>query len=151
MSHPSRSPRGLARPARRRRARSHPTLRNALAGLLCLATFGGTPTDDARQAGPPAANRQIASRQVATRQVASLQVANLQVANLQAPNPPASSAAATALAALFDPRPMMGPTVRADLRGAPLDAALVPAAPRLAPPVATLAAPDPAAAPAPGG
>ena len=131
MPHHLRSHGGHARPVRRRRSRSHPTLRNALAGLLCLVTLGGVPTGDGKHPGSPGAN--------------------LKTSNLQATNPQTRSAASTALAALFDPRPMMGLDVRANLRGAPLGAAFAPTAslaPSLAPPVATLAAVEPAANPA---
>ncbi|MCJ2038186.1 DUF2778 domain-containing protein [Methylobacterium sp. J-059] len=113
MPHHPRSSCGLTRPARRRRARRHPILRNTLAALLCLVTLEGVPPGGGTEPVP---------------QVASLQ---------------ARSTGSTALAALFDPRPMLGPEAGADRQGAPLGAALTPPEPRFAPPIATLAAAEP--------
>ncbi|TXN50306.1 hypothetical protein FV227_12400, partial [Methylobacterium sp. WL119] len=96
MPHHPRSSCGLTRPARRRRARRHPILRNTLAALLCLVTLEGVPPGGGTEPVP---------------QVASLQ---------------ARSTGSTALAPLFDPRPMLGPEAGADRQGAPLGAALTP-------------------------
>lgn len=120
MPHPSRIPCG---PARRRRARSRPNLRNALAALFCLATLGGAPpTEDAE----PAPVRP------------------------QAQDATASSAR---YAALFDRRPMLDPDARTAGQGAPLAAAFqvalappeVPAAPQTVQQAEVVPLPRPAA------
>ena len=107
---------------RRRQARSHPNLRNALAALFCLVSLGGVPPGDRTMPAP-------------------------QHATLQA-----RTAASPALAALFDPRPMLAPEARSDLRGAPLGADFALPATlatnQVAAPVATLAAAVPVTPPA---
>ena len=109
-----------ARPTRRRRARRHPHFRNGLAALLCLVTLGSVPPGDATAPLPPSLG-------------------------LRTP-----AGASPALAALFDPRPMLAPEARADRHGAPLGASFALATPsaalatvptsRVAAPAATLAA-----------